>query len=112
MAFRDLNQQLYPTPVTTSITVANTPYSILTTDDYLFVDTSAGAVTLNLPNPAQFTYAKEYFLVDTKGTFSTNNVTLAPFAGEKIAGLAANKVFSTQWGSWKVVTDGVDWYVL
>lgn len=100
-----------PTPAGTTIVLANSPYTILPTDDYLFVDTSAGAITLNLPDPTQFSYAKEYFLVDTKGTFNTNNVTLAPFAAEMIEGVAANRIFQTNWGGWTIVTDGVDWYV-
>ncbi len=96
---------------TSTITVANTPYTILPTDDYLFVNTTGGAITLQLPDPTQFAYAKEYFLVDTNGTFDTNNVTLSPFAGELISGVAANRTFQTPWGGWTIVTNGVDWYV-
>lgn len=95
-----------------AVTVANTPYTILTTDDYLFVDTSGGAVLLNLPDPTKFVFAKEYFLMDSAGVFGTNNCTLHAFAGEKIEGLAAtDKVFQTNWGRWTIVTNGVDWFV-
>lgn len=93
-----------------TITSASSPYTILTTDDYLFVDTSGGAVTLNLPNPAGFGYSKEYHLVDTKGTFGTNNATLAPHGAELIDGLAASKVFQTNWGGWTIVTNQTDWF--
>jgi len=94
-----------------NVTVANTPYQILADDDYLFVDTSGGAVTLLLPDPTQFTYAKEYVLKDVAGMFSANNVTLSPFAAESIEGLAANRIFQTNWGGWTIVTDGIDWFV-
>ena len=94
-----------------SVTLANTPYTILSTDDYLFVDSSGGPISLTLPNPALFTYAKEYVLKDVAGTFETNNVTLNPFGAEKIEGLASPKVFQTDWGGWKIVTNGTDWFV-
>ena len=94
-----------------SIVLANSPYTILSTDDVLFVDTSAGAITMILPNPAAFTYAKMFYIKDTTGSFGTNNLTLSPFGAEKIEGLAANKIFQTNWGSWFVMTDGTNWYV-
>ena len=95
----------------TNVAVANTPYNIKSSDDYLFVDTTGGPVTLILPNPALFTFAKQFFIVDTKGNFGVNNLTLQPFGGELIMGLALSKVFQTPWGAWTVVTDGVNWYV-
>lgn len=94
-----------------SVTLANTPYTILPDDDYLFVDSSGGPIVLNLPDPSQFTYAKEYVLIDTQGTFELNNVTLNPFGAEKISGLPSPKIFRTDWGGWKIVTNGVDWFV-
>ena len=91
----------------TTVTVANTPYTILSTDDYLYVDTSGGAITMILPNPTTFTFAKTYYIVDSTGSFNTNNLTLSPHGAELLEGLNANKVFSTQWGGWTVATDGV-----
>ena len=86
------------------------PYAILPTDDYLFVDTSAGSVTLLLPNPTLFGFPKAYQLLDTKGTFGTNNCTVTPFAAELLEGLASPKAFQTNWGGWSIVTDQIDWY--
>jgi hypothetical protein len=86
------------------------PYTILTTDDYIFVDTSDGPVTLLLPDPTAFGYCKDYHLIDARGTFATNNCTLTPFAAEKIEGLAASKVFQTAWGGWTIATNKIDWY--
>ena len=95
----------------TTVTVANTPYTILSTNDYLYVDTSGGPITMILPSPASFTFAKEYYIVDSTGSFATNNLTLSPHSTEEIEGLAANKIFSTQWGGWTVATDGTNWFV-
>ena len=94
-----------------TVTVANTPYTILPTNDYLYVDTSGGPITMILPDPTQFGFAKQYFIVDSTGSFNTNNLTLSPHSTEEIEGLAANKVFSTQWGGWTVATDGTNWFV-
>ena len=48
-----------------TVTVANTPYTILPTNDYLYVDTSGGPITMILPDPTQFGFAKQYFIVDS-----------------------------------------------
>jgi hypothetical protein len=82
----------------------------LTTDDYIFVDTSGGPVTLNLPNPAGFGFPKAYHLIDKAGFFETNNCTVNPFSTEEIEGLAAPKAFQTNWGGWTIVTDQTNWY--
>lgn len=105
-AFRALVSADLPTAATTTKT-AN--YTITTTDSIIFVDTSGGAFTLTLPSP---TAGKVFQLIDTKGTLSTNNLTLAPSAAEKISGIAASKLFSTDWGGWRIVTNGTDWYVM
>lgn len=89
-------------------------YTILSTDSIIFVDTSAGAFTLTLPNPTTVSTAtttKVYRIIDSTGFLNTNNLTLARFGSEKIEGLAASKVFSTNWGYWEVTTNNVDWFV-
>jgi hypothetical protein len=84
--------------------------SISATDGFILVDTSGGAFTLTLPNPASVT-GQPFYIVDKTGFLSTNNLTLARFAAEMIEGLAASKVFQTSWGGWIVFSDGTDWYV-
>lgn len=85
-------------------------YTILSTDNIIFVDTSGGAFTLTLPSPTSLG-GKFYRIIDTAGTLSTNNLTLARSAAEKIEGLAASKLFSTDWGGWTVTTNGTDWFI-
>ena len=49
--------------------------------DYIFVDTSAGAVTITLPSsPSQ---GDSISFIDAEGTFDTNNLTIEP-GSEKI----------------------------
>lgn len=103
------------TPSKSNFTTKTANYTITSSDTLIFVDTSGGAFTLTLPSPATVSAnnsTKVFRIVDTKGTLSTNNLTLAPFSSEKIEGLAASKVFQTDWGGWQVMTNGTDWFVV
>lgn len=86
-------------------------YTVLSADNgtYFTLDTSGAAFTLTLPTPSSGFHIK---FVDSTGSFSTNNLTLAPSSTEKIEGLAASKVFQTNWGGWEVFSNGTDWYIL
>lgn len=89
-------------------------YTITTTDDIIYVDSSGGAFTLTLPNPTTIstsTTTKVIRIIDTGGALNTNNVTLARFGAEKIEGLAASKLLQTNWGFFQVTTNNVDWYL-
>lgn len=89
-------------------------YTILATDSIIYVDTSGGGFTLTLPDPTTISTSittKTFRIVDIKGTLSTNNLTLARFGSEKIEGLAASKIFSTDWAGWSIITNNVDWFI-
>ena len=85
-------------------------YTIIVSDRIIFVDTSGGAFTLTLPDPSKV-QGIIFRIIDTGGALNTNNLTLARFAAEMIEGLAASKVFQTNWGGWDVVSDGTNWYI-
>ena len=56
--------------------------------DNIFVDTSAAAITITLPaSPLQ---GDEVTLVDSEGTFDTNNLTVEPGSSNKIMGQGSN----------------------
>jgi hypothetical protein len=94
-----------------TVTNAGSPYTVLTSDSTIFVDTSGGPVVLTLPAPATQSPTGPLRVIDTKGTFNTNNCTLAQNAAEKIGGLAASKNLQTNWGFFTVATNLVDWFV-
>jgi hypothetical protein len=76
--------------------------------DNLLVDTSAGAFTITLPiTPAA--NATVYFQ-DAKGTFSTNNLTVAR-NGETIMGLSENLTVSTDDYGFGLIYNGSDWRI-
>lgn len=85
-------------------------YTILSSDEIIFVDSSGGAFTLTLPSPSGLA-GKIYKIIDSTGFMAADNVTLAPSGAEKIEGLAASKILQTAWGWFNVTTNGTDWFV-
>ena len=96
-------------PPFTTVTSGQSPYTVLSSDAVLAVDTSGGAVTLQFPNP---TLGAAFVILDVTGSFSSNNCTLSPFSSEKIEGVAASKALQTAWGGWRVLTNKTDWFLL
>jgi len=93
--------------VTTITKTAN--YVIQTTDQIILVDTlSIGAFTLTLFAP---TDGANFEIYDIAGNLSVANLTLQRFGAEKIAGVAADKIFQTDWGAWKIISNGTDWFI-
>ncbi len=100
------------TPPITNVNAAASPYTVLISDELIQVDTTAGAVSLAVPDKTQ----RSTFLVkDVAGTFATNACTLlysasSPDTGP-IEGATANKVLSINRGAWSVYSDGLGTYV-
>lgn len=72
---------LYNTAINT-ITYTNvnsSPYVVLSTDEYLSVDCSGGAITLQFPNAA--TTTRVYIVKDRTGSAATHNITLQSVSG-------------------------------
>jgi len=87
----------------TLVSAAMSPYSVTSRDETLLVDTSAGAVTINLPPSTgggttvePLTRGRVLTIVDAKATAATNAITVTPVAADKInAGTAgASQVLS------------------
>lgn len=83
------------------------PYTTLTTDYVILVDTSA-ARTINLI--AAPVTGTTYRIKDDVGTAAANNITVTPNAGT-IDG-AASYVINTNWGSIDIVHSGTSWRVV
>jgi hypothetical protein len=63
----------------TNVNAAASPYTVLTTDYYISVDCSAGAVTLNFPNSP--TADRTWVVKDRTGSASTHAITLTTPGG-------------------------------
>lgn len=91
-------------------TISSGPTNVVAgdTNKIFLVDTSA-ARTFNLPAPSaglRFTFK------DKTGSAQTNNITIVRNASEQIEGVAASKIFQTNWGSWTIVSDGTNWFIV
>lgn len=75
------------------VTAAESPYTASPGDD-LFVDVTAGAVTINLPSSPAIT-DQSISIVHAGGTISSNNITIGR-NGQNIMGLAENMTVSTE----------------
>ena len=74
----------------------------------LFIDTSA-ARNITLPTP---TPGFQITLKDKSGLAQTNNITVIRAGSEQIEGVAASKICQTNWGSWKFISDGTNWFMI
>ena len=77
------------------------------TGKVIFVDSTSAAFTLTLPTPSA---GYNFIIKDKAGLLSTNNVTLARAASEKIENVAASYIMQADFGSWRVYCNGTDWF--
>lgn len=95
-----INRQIHST-----IVFANSPYTVLSTDDFLPVDVSGGAITINLP--ATPLLGKGYTIAHVNGNAATNNITVNG-NGFNIIG-AGTFVINTNFQELTVVFNGLNW---
>ena len=71
----------------------------------------SSAAARNLTLPAHVA-GQRIYIKDSTGSNGTNNFTLIRTGGGNIDGLAASRLLQTDWGSWHLVDDGVDWFLV
>lgn len=64
----------------TTVNHAASPYTVLSTDNYISCDPTAGVITINLPNAPADLYHR-YIIKDRTGKASTNNITITTPGG-------------------------------
>lgn len=96
-------------PPVVTVATGNVALSQTGNDQVVLVDTSAGR-TITLPPPVNF--KKRIWIKDKTGQATTNPITIARNASEKIEGVTASKSYAVNWGSLCLVTDGTDWFCL
>jgi hypothetical protein len=91
----------------TTITFADTPYSVTNANDLIRVDASGGAVDVNLPDIA-IAFQKPYYI--KKVDASINALNLNPDGSDTIDGAAIQSTI-IQYESFTVIPDnaGTDW---
>ena len=83
-------------------------YTATASDEVIFVDATAGAVTINLPTAVGIS-GKAYYIKKTDA--SINAVTVDASGTETIDG-ALTMTTITRFVSWTLVSDGANWGIL
>jgi len=92
----------------TTVAFADTPYTVLSTDQLIVVNGAGGAITIQLPTAASFVNRSLYILAKS---VAGGNVTIDGDSAETIDG-ASTKVLSAAYSSCRIVSDGSEWYSL
>lgn len=85
-------------------TVNSSPYVVLSTDEYLSVDSSGGAITLQFPNAA--VQAKSFIVKDKSGSAATHNITITTVGGAVLIDGATSFVMNTNYESVNLMGSG------
>lgn len=91
---------------TTTVNIAS---NVTLTDKAVHFVSTAAARSLTLPAPATTRFI---VIKDSTGSCATNNITLLRAASEKIETVAASFVLDTDLGSWTIVSDGTDYFII
>lgn len=97
-------------PKYTIINISYTPYSIINDDNFIVVDTSSIAVTLNLPKISTIG-KKVYQIIDGAGNSQNKNIIVVAFAGDTING-STTMTLNSNYMAVSIVNDMVSkWYI-
>jgi hypothetical protein len=88
----------------------DSPYAVLDSDYIIGVDTTAGAVEIDLQAGATAGTGRMLIIKDVGGNAGTNNITIDPNGTEKIDG-QSTLVIAANSGSAIIFCDGTDWYI-
>jgi hypothetical protein len=93
--------------------VSSSPYTILSTDAYsAYFITTTSAITINLPTSASVS-DRAYIFKDVSGMANTNNISIVPNGADKIEGINATKLLSSNYGAWTFLSDGAgNWWMI
>jgi hypothetical protein len=91
-------------------TVSSGPLDLELADSWkvFLIDTTSGAITVNLPAPTDGIY---FVFKDTAGLFGTNKVSLVrDDSADTIEGVAADYDLESPYGCWGLIADGSGWH--
>jgi hypothetical protein len=92
------------------VTSAMSPYTVIESDYFLKVNTSSGAVTINLP-AASGVAGRTLIIKDANRTAGTNNITIDPNSSETIDG-SATLVLASNNAAATIICDGSNWFTI
>jgi len=80
--------------------------------DYSFADTVSAVFTLSLPASAGLSLGNQIIILDSTGSFSTNNLTVSPDLTDTIMGANTDFVLDVDNREYKFIWSGSDWRVI
>jgi hypothetical protein len=93
----------------TAITNASSPYTVLSTDQYISVNSSGGAVTINCPNTT--TTGRIIIIKDRLGNAATNNITVTTPGGTVTIDGSTSYVMNVNRQSINLIFNGTNYEV-
>lgn len=88
----------------TAVDAAMSPYTVLSTDQYISIDTSVGSVTLNFPVGA--TVGQSFIVKDRSGNSSIKNITITTLIGIVTFDGSVAYTINTNFGSIQIMFNG------
>lgn len=93
----------------TYTSVSSSPYVVLTTDEFISVDCSGGAITVQLPNAS--TLGQVFAIKDRTGSAASNNITVTTVGGAVLIDGATTFVMNSAYESIEVIGNGSSYEV-
>jgi len=95
----------------TPITIVDSAYTLLSSDNIIEVDSTTGAIVIKLPIASTSNEGQTYTIKDIGGDASVNNITISTLDGSLIEG-SSTVVITTNYGNAVFYNDGVNWYLM
>ncbi len=89
--------------------VSTTPYTVLSTDEFLGVNSSGGAITIRLPNAPST--GRVYYIKDSTGSANTNAITVTTVGGAVTIDGATSYSMNTQYAAISVLFNGSSYLI-
>ena len=93
----------------TSVNHAASPYTVLTSDDYISCDVTGGAITVKLPNAP--VVGKVWIIKDKVGLAAANNITVTTVGGAVLIDGATSYILNTAYESANVIFNGTSYEI-
>lgn len=93
----------------TEVTFAMSPYTVLSTDEYLGVDCIAGAVTIRLPDTPST--GRVIYIKDKQGQAAVNAITVTTVSGVRTIDSALSQTMNTAFRAIQVIFNGSNYEV-
>jgi len=99
-------------PGTTVLSTVHTAvdYTILVSDQYIGVTSTAAPRVLTLPSAVTAGDGKYFIIKDESGGAQTNNITLSPVLVQTIDG-DASFIIDSNYGAVGIISDGANWFI-